>query len=83
MDMASSWMRPAAQFDAARQALADSGIAASCIATSVRFNSPDRANHLPQRETLRSYIALAAAVGAPYLRTYSDSLPEEDTEARS
>jgi sugar phosphate isomerase/epimerase len=73
----------AAQLDAARQALADSGIAASCIATSVRFNSSDRADHLSQRETLRRYIALAAAVGAPYLRTFSDSLPEEDAEARS
>jgi sugar phosphate isomerase/epimerase len=72
----------APQLEMARQALADSAIAASCIATSVRFNSPDRADHLPQRETLRRYIALAAAVGAPYLRTFSDSLPEEDEEAR-
>jgi sugar phosphate isomerase/epimerase len=72
----------AAQLDAARRALADNGLAASCIATSVRFNSPDRAEHLPQRETLRRYIALASAVGAPYLRTFSDSLPEEDAGAR-
>jgi len=71
-----------AQLEAARRVLADSGVTASCIATSVRFNSPDRADHLPQRETLRRYIALAAAVGAPYLRTFSDSLPEEDAEAR-
>jgi sugar phosphate isomerase/epimerase len=48
----------------------------------VRLNSPGRAEHLPQRKTLRRYIELAAAVGAPYLRTFSDSLPEEDAEAR-
>jgi len=71
------------QLKAARQMLADSGIAASCIATSVKFNSEDPADHLPQRETLRKYIALAAKVGAPYLRTFSDSVPEEDEEARN
>ena len=58
----------AAQLQAARQALADSGITASCIATSVRFNSAERADHLPQRETLRKYIALAAAVGFAVVR---------------
>lgn len=71
------------QLKAARQALSDSGIAAACIATSVKFNSPDRAEHLLQRETLRQYIALAAEVGAPYLRTFSDSVPEEDEAARN
>jgi sugar phosphate isomerase/epimerase len=72
-----------AQLAAARKTLSEGGIAASCIATSVRFNSPDRAEHLPQRETLRRYIALAAAVGAPYIRTFSDSVPEEDEDARN
>jgi len=72
-----------AQLQAARQALSEGGIAAACIATSVKFNSPDRAEHLPQRETLRQYIALAAEVGAPYLRTFSDSVPEEDEAARN
>lgn len=71
------------QLQAARQALRDGGIAASCVATSVKFNSPDRAEHLPQRESLRKYIALAAEVGAPYLRTFSDSVPEEDEAARN
>ena len=72
----------AAQLKAARQILADGGIAASCIATSVKFNSPSAADHIPQRETLRRYIELAAQVGAPYIRTFSDSLPEDDAEAR-
>jgi sugar phosphate isomerase/epimerase len=68
---------------AARQALADADIAAPCIATSVRFNAADRAEHVPQRETLRKYIALAAEVGAPYIRTFGDSLPEDDERARN
>jgi sugar phosphate isomerase/epimerase len=73
---------------AARQMLADAGdagtgIAASCIATSVRFNSADRDEHLAQRETLRKYIVLAAEVGAPCIRTFSDSVPEDDESARN
>lgn len=70
------------QLRQARQTLADGGIAASCIATSVKFNSPEREDHLPQRETLRRYIVLAAQIGAPYIRTFSDSLPEEDPSLR-
>jgi sugar phosphate isomerase/epimerase len=72
-----------AQLKAARKLFADSGIAATCIATGVKFNSPDLAEHLPQREDLRKYIALAAEVGAPYLRTFSDSVPEDDEVARN
>jgi len=66
----------------ARRTLAAEGIAASCIATGVRFNSPDPAEHLPQRETLRRYIELAARVGAPCIRTFSDPVPEDDQAAR-
>ena len=71
------------QLRAAGQMLSDNGIAASCIATSVKFNSETPEDHLPQRETLRKYIVLAAEVGAPYLRTFSDSVPEEDETARN
>ena len=66
-----------AQLEDARRVLADGGIAASCIATSVKFNSLDAADHLPQRETLRKYVVLAAQVGAPVIRTFSDGLPED------
>jgi sugar phosphate isomerase/epimerase len=66
-----------AQLQDARRLLADGGIAASCIATSVKFNSLDVADHLPQRESLRQYIVLAAQVGAPVIRTFSDGLPED------
>ena len=67
---------------AARKLLADGGIAATCIATGVKFNLGDRAEHLPHRETLRKYIALAAEVGAPYIRTFSDSVPEDDASSQ-
>lgn len=73
----------AGQLQQARQMLADNGIAATCIATGVKFNSENAADHLPQRETLRKYIALAADIGAPVIRTFSDSVPEEDEAARN
>ena len=66
-----------AQLQAARRMLAGGGIGASCIATSVKFNSLDAAEHLPQRESLRKYVVLAAQVGAPVIRTFSDGLPED------
>lgn len=73
----------AADIARARRLLADAGIAATCLSTSVRFNSADPSAHLPQRETLRQYVALAAALGAPYIRTFSDKLPEgSDAERR-
>lgn len=71
-----------AQVAEARRVLADAGVAASCIATSVKFNSPDREAHLAQRETLRRYVELAARLGAPCIRTFSDPLPEEDEAER-
>lgn len=66
----------------ARKTLEDGGIAASCIATGVNFNSPDIAEHKPHREALRKHIALAAEVGAPCIRTFSDPVPEDDESAR-
>lgn len=67
----------------ARQMLEDSGIVAACIATTVKFNMPDREAHLPQREDLRRYIELSAKMGVPYIRTFSDSVPEDDEAARN
>jgi len=71
------------QLREARQRLADRGIRASCIATGVNLNFPDPAAHLPQREKLRRYIALAAEVGAPNIRTFGDAVPEDDEDARN
>lgn len=71
-----------AQIAEIKQTLAESGVAASCIATSVKFNSPEPEAHLPHRETLKKYIVLAAQLGAPYIRTFSDGLPEENDQER-
>ncbi len=73
---------PAAAIAAARRTLGDAGVAASCVATSVRFNSLDAAEHLAQREILRQYVALAAELGAPCIRTFSDKLPEDSDADR-
>ena len=70
------------QLKQARQTLDAGGVEASCIATSVKFNSPKREDHLSQREILKKYIKMAALVGAPVIRTFSDSLPENDPELR-
>ncbi len=70
------------QLKQAHKILSVYGVEANCIATSVKFNSPDRADHLPQREILRKYIKMAALVGAPVIRTFSDSLPEDNPALR-
>jgi len=67
----------------AKQLLTDNGIVASCIATGVQFNSGNRSDHLSQRDSLQKYIGLAAKMDVPYLRTFSDPVPEEDEVARN
>jgi sugar phosphate isomerase/epimerase len=74
---------PYSQLKIARNRLSDTGIAATCIATGVKLNFLDPAAHLPQRETLRKYIELAATVGAPNIRTFADAVPEDDEAARN
>ena len=71
------------QLKEVRQRLADAGLAASCIATGVNFNFLDPAAHLPQREKLQRYIALADQIGAPNIRTFADTVPEDDEAARN
>jgi sugar phosphate isomerase/epimerase len=71
------------QLKEARKMLTDAGIAASCIAAGVNLNFLDPAAHLPQREKLRRYIALAAEIGAPNIRTFADAVPEDDEAARN
>lgn len=63
---------------AIRRRLEESGIAASCIATSVKFDSEDAAVREKQRETLRRYVVLAADIGAPNIRTFGDPVPYDD-----
>ena len=73
---------PEAELRSARGRLADAGLEASCVATSVKFNTNDPLEHERHRETLRRYIPFAAALGARRIRTFADPLPEENAEAR-
>lgn len=64
----------------AREQLADSGIALSCIATGVRFIDPDANKRTEQVELLKRYIDLAAATGASNIRFFGDRVPENPVE---
>jgi len=66
----------------ARAVLADAGVAATCLATGVRFNALDVEEQRVNRAPLRQYIVLAAEVGAPLVRTFADALPENDAALR-
>jgi sugar phosphate isomerase/epimerase len=57
--------------------LEDGGIEATCIATGVKINSIDEADHVKARESLKRSIELAQNVGAGYLRVFGDPVPEE------
>ena len=70
------------QIESAKQQLDEAGIVCTCIATGVQFNSDDADQHVRQQEILKQYIELAASVGAPFLRTFGDPVPEEDASAR-
>ncbi len=59
-----------------RSMLADGGLEASCVATSVRFNTEDKSERDKQQDTLKAYIELAADIGAPCIRTFGDPVPE-------
>jgi len=72
-----------AELASVRQRLADSGVEASCVATGAKFNSDSRAEHIEQQGILKQYVELAAKVGAPCLRTFADSVPEDDEAARN
>ncbi len=61
----------------ARDRLSEAGIEASCLATGVPFNSSDPEEQKPQQEKLKAYIVLASQIGAPYVRTFGDPLPED------
>ena len=63
--------------------LEDSGIEATCIATGVKVNSTEVAEHVKARESLKRFIELAQSVGASYLRVFGDPVPEGVDEDRT
>jgi sugar phosphate isomerase/epimerase len=58
------------------------GVAISCIATSVRFACPDRAEHEANLLAARANLDLAADLGAPVVRIFAGGgIPELTSEA--
>jgi sugar phosphate isomerase/epimerase len=66
-----------AEISDARKMMQDAGIAATSIATGCKFNMVEKDVQMANADLLRQYISLAAAVGAPYLRTFSDGLSDD------
>ena len=62
-----------------RGILEDSGIAISCLDTSLRFSSADRSVREENLKRLVSYADLARDLGAPYLRIFGGRLTEGTT----
>jgi sugar phosphate isomerase/epimerase len=58
------------------------GVEVSCIATSVRFACPDRAEHEANLRAARANLDLAADVGAPVVRIFAGGgIPQLTSEA--
>jgi sugar phosphate isomerase/epimerase len=65
------------QLAASQGLLEDNGIEATCIATGVKINSVEEADHIKARDEMKRYIELAQSVGAVYLRVFGDKVPDE------
>lgn len=66
-----------------RRRVAGAGLQSSCLATSVKFCSPDKAERDANLERLRRYVDLAAEVGAPCIRFFGDPIPNAGRGARA
>lgn len=66
-----------------RKAVADAGLETSCLATSIKFCSPDKAERDQQLERLYRFVDLAAAIGAPCIRFFADPIPNTGRGARA
>ena len=73
---------PASQITAIRRRVADAGLETSCLATGIKFCSPDRAERDANLERLARYVDLAAQVGAPCIRFFGDPIPNTGRGAR-
>src|SRR5947207_264851 len=65
------------QLSAIRRSFEEAGIAVTCLATGCRFQTEDKAKNAAELEKLRQYIPVAAAVGAPVIRIFGDTVPTE------
>lgn len=62
-----------------KRILEDSGIAISCMLTSLRFSSPDRSVREENLQRLVLYADLARDLGAPYLRIFGGRRSESSS----
>ncbi len=74
---------PAAEIRAIRARVAAAGLETSCLATSIRFCSPDKADREANLARLARYVDLAAEIGAPCIRFFADPLPNLGRGARA
>ena len=66
---------PPACIQEVRRALADAGLSASCLATSVRYGGLDRSAREAMSERCTRLLDLATRLGAPCVRVFGDPLP--------
>jgi sugar phosphate isomerase/epimerase len=74
---------PAGVVKGIRARVADAGLLTSCLATSVKFCSPDKAERDANLERLYAYVDLAAEIGAPCIRFFGDPIPNTGRGARA
>ena len=65
--------------EATRQRLAELGVTVCCVDTSCRFDSRDAGERREQVEIAVRHAALAAALGAPLIRIFPDTIQEGAT----
>jgi sugar phosphate isomerase/epimerase len=59
-----------------KRKMADAGMATSCISTSVRYESPDRAERAKNIERAKQFVELAADIGCGRIRTFGNNFPQ-------
>ena len=74
---------PAATVKAIRKQVADAGLLTSCLATSIKFCSPDKAERDANLERFYRFVDLAAEIGAPCIRFFGDPIPNTGRGARA
>lgn len=72
----------AEQLATIRRAVAEAGLETSCLATSIKFCSPDQAERDAMLERLYRFVDLAVAIGAPCIRFFADPIPNTGRGAR-
>jgi sugar phosphate isomerase/epimerase len=66
-----------AQRQEIKQKMADAGMATSCISTSVRYESPDRAERQKNIERAKQFVELAADIDCGRIRTFGNNFPRD------